>query len=377
MRNFYSVKNKYIFDTDMYLEEWEKYLDFSYDERVEKKSSLQSLAAYVRNLWQVFNEERKDLDKYYMDSAVGQKAYFAAFLLPNIERVFSLLSQNENAVIIEKILAEDQDELVLADFGAGPLSASVGFLAVLESILGYKPHIKVPKKIRIYAVDRSEKIVNMGKQLLEPALSDKNKVEIIWVTSAEKIPESVHIIFCANILNEIPEKHRLKTLKLVYSKLFANGALLILEPGQQVHAKNLGALRDDFFKCTDDCEIISPCAHQKSCPLSAKVLRKDWCWFRHSWNPPKSLALIDKLAKIDHHELNYSFLFLQKAPTVKASQFYARCVSDELHMKEDVQQKFLLCTADGVLEPIYFTAEESVEKNYYRGKRIEQTNPIV
>jgi len=163
----------------------------------------------------------------------------------------------------------------------------------------------------------------------------------------------------------------------------------------------LGNLRDEFIDSAEDCEIISPCAHKKSCPLSSKSTRKDWCWFRHAWNPPKTLSLIDKFSKVDHYELNFSYLFIQKNKVRSAEKYFARSVSDEfpIDVKGNKAQlnyfennlvsgekneflemashdnglnKILLCTNNGDLESAFVIADPN-EKEYRRGRRIKES----
>ncbi|APJ04837.1 small ribosomal subunit Rsm22 family protein [Silvanigrella aquatica] len=400
MRNFYEVEGKYFLDFSKYMEEWEDYLGIYLKDGSEKKGAAQSLAAHVQKLWNHFNQEREKLDKHYMESAIGLQSYVSSFLLPNIERVFSTLVKDENIFAIESLFHNENDELVIADFGCGPLSGSVAILALLEYMFKNNPRLQIPKKIFIYAIDRSEKIVDFGSKIIKKSEISESQIAVERITSPEKMVKQPQIVLCINIFNEIPEKHRLKTLNSLYSKMPQGGVVLIMEPGQEEHAKALGTLRDDFLQSSEDCEIISPCAHKKPCPLSSKSTRKDWCWFRHAWNPPKTLSLIDKYSKVDHYELNFSYLFFQKNKVKSAENYFARCVSDEFRVdlkgnkaqlsffennlvsgekseflemtKSDSDlNKILLCTNNGDLESAFVIADPN-EKEYRRGRRIKE-----
>lgn len=339
-----------------------------------------------------------------MESAIGLQSYVSSFLLPNIERVFSTLVRDENIFAVENIFKQEKDELIIADFGCGPLSGTVGILALMEYIFSKESSLVAPKKIVIYAIDRSEKIVEFGSKFIKKSAFNDTQFIIERLTSPEKITKNIDIALCINIFNEIPEKHRLKTLKSLFTKLNDSGLLLIMEPGQESHSKALGCLRDDFVENIKDCEIISPCAHKKPCPLSSRTNRSDWCWFRHAWNPPKTLSLIDKYSKIDHHELNFSYLFMQKNNIRSAELYFARCVSDEfaVNLKENKLQfnyfsnnlvsgdknefeemvsyeggihKILLCTDSGELESAFVIADPS-QKEYRRGRRIKEGSEL-
>jgi hypothetical protein len=91
MRNFYEVESKYFFNVQKYIENWENFVGLSNLDTTQEKRLSQSIASHVLNLWMSFNKDRKNLDKHYMDSSVNIKSYIASFLLPNIERVFSIL----------------------------------------------------------------------------------------------------------------------------------------------------------------------------------------------------------------------------------------------------------------------------------------------
>lgn len=404
MRNFYEIDGKNFFNVSTYIKSWEKYIGIYNKEGAENKEITQSLASHAKNLWIKFNQDRQNLEKHYMESSSTVQSYIASFLLPNIERVFSILVKDENISFIEKQLLKNNDELIITDFGCGPLSGSVGVLALLEYILSRKKNIVIPKKIIIYAIDRSEKIVEAGTNLIKNSKFTDVEIVIEKITSPEKITKQPHIVLCINIFNEIPIKHRLKTLMSLYLKTNPEGVILILEPAQEEHSKALGNLRDDFIKNVDDCDIISPCTHKKQCPLSSNTNRKDWCWFRHAWNPPNILSQIDKFSNIDHYELNFSYLFLHKNKYFSDEKYFARCVSDEFlisHSTNDTQlnyimknlisgeqneflemtkhnsgiNKILLCTNSGDLESAFVIADPS-QKPYRRGRKIKEKSEL-
>lgn len=404
MRNFYEVEGKLFLDIAKYVEEWENYLGIYDDNGGEKKSVAQSIASHVQNLWTQFNQDRSKFDKHYMESPGGLQAYISSFLLPNIERVFSILVRDENIFALESLFLKKRDELVITDYGSGPLSGSLGIITLLEYIFAKKNYLCVPDKIHIYAIDRSEKIVEFGAKLLKRAQINPENLVVERISSPEKMVKNADIILGINVFNEIPLKHRAKTLNSLYSKLNNGGVVLLMEPGQEEHAKSLGLLRDDFLSAHSDGQIVSPCAHSKPCPLSSNSSRKDWCWFRHAWNTPKAIALIDKFSKLDHYELNFSYLLIQKNTVQSAENFFARCVSDEFAIegkankaqieyfknnlvsgeKEEFLKmmdydgglnKILLCTNEGQLESAFVIADPS-QKEYRRGRRVKSDTEL-
>lgn len=365
MRNFYELHDTRFLNIQRYLAEWINKLDILTLNKEFNKLKLQSLGSLSQNLWKNFNIDRDEKnqvvkDKNYMDSPQGLQAYAASFLLPNIERVFSLLIKEENISALKNYFLNAKEEFVIVDFGAGPLSATIGFICVLEFLFMTNPNLIAPKKIKVLAIERSEKIFQYGFDLLQKSLLHNDLFTIERITSTEKVITNIDIALCVNIFNEIPAKHRLVNLANLYSKLNFNGTILIVEPGQEVHAKALGTLRNDFLKNAQDCEIISPCSHKNTCPLSTATSRTDWCWFRHGWNPPEALIEIEKFSKIDHHFLNFSYLFFVKSNIKINESFYSRVVSDKLQVhleKKSVQDYFKNNLIQGDMAEFLYAAE--------------------
>jgi ribosomal protein RSM22 (predicted rRNA methylase) len=397
MRNFYEMDTSFFIDIKKYLDNWCEKLQLKNKLGEYNKPQLQSLASQSQNLWDCFNSDREDFspvlkDKHYMENFLN--AYLASFLLPNIERVFSILVRDENILVLRNYFLVQREEFVIVDFGAGPLSATIGFLCALEYLFKTNSNLFLPKKIKIYAIERSEKIFQAGKTLLNSSIFELNNIQIEKITSTEKILTEIDFALCANVFNEIPLKHRLFNLLNIDKKLNLNGSILILEPGQDLHAKALGKLRNDYIAHVEDIQIVSPCSHKKTCPLSADLDRKDWCWFRHGWNQPEPLKEIEKYSKVDHHFLNFSYVFFCKSKTQMAETFYARVVSDKLNVnlqkrtafdyfKNNIEQgnideltimgrsqdlsKVLLCSGNGNLQSTIF--EEQDSEMFRRGVR--------
>ncbi|MGY3802873.1 small ribosomal subunit Rsm22 family protein [Pigmentibacter ruber] len=399
MRNFYEIESKLFINISNYMKDWESYLGIFDSNNTEKKATTQRIASHVQTLWNQFNQDRTKLDKHYMNTGDGFQAYIASFLLPNVERVFSTLVRDENIFAIESLFLTAKEEIVITDFGCGPLSGTIGILSVFEYLFSKNNNLVLPKRIHVNAIDRSDKIVEFGKKMLTKSLFENINISVEQLTSPEKVTKNSDIILGINVFNEIPMKHRGKTLNSLYAKLNNGGLLLIMEPGQEEHAKSLGTLRNEFISANKDGQIISPCAHKKSCPLSSETTRKDWCWFRHSWNTPKAISLIDKFSKLDHHELNFSYLFVQKNSVQSAETFFARCISDEFPIEikakspqieyfknnlvsgekeeflkmvefEGGLNKILLCTKEGELESAFVIADPT-QKPYRRGRRVK------
>jgi hypothetical protein len=385
MKNFYALDTPLYIDSKKYIDAWKK---FVYPQEKYDLKQIQSISSHIKNLWSQFNNtDEKKLDKHYMNDFFFE--YICFFLIPNIERTYSILSREENRTVFDSLLQEAvEKDIIVVDFGSGPLSASTGFLFAFDSFLNQNPHIKNTRKIKIWAIDRSERSIAGGRKLLEQSTTH---VEVIQATSIEKVTDQINIVLCANVLNEIPEKHKHKTFQSIFNRLSQDGTLLILEPGQQEHSKKLSALRDSLLEQNkDQIQIIAPCAHKKECPLKSD-LRKDWCWFKHYWDIPDFYEIFNKYTKIDHYFLNYSYLLTQKKPLSSVPPYFSRVVSDEMQVDLSIEspqqvyfknnlinmnqkefenilesqnqfKKVLLCTQDGNLESLLTQTDNALKR---------------
>ena len=301
------------------------------------EAQIQSIADHTQSLWSKFNTLRTELERDYMSIDKYLQAYIASFFIPNIERTRKILLNSRNLHQLEKIIA--RDIIHVLDFGSGPLSATVGLLVVLGELrnrLGVE-NFKC-KEIHICAVERSEKSFKKGLRLLEQSASKDIKLQISRATSIPK-DKKFNIIMAANVINELPEKHQKQTALIFAQSLDASSDNigLIVEPGQEIHSKNLSKIRD--FLCNTEelptLEIVAPCLHKKPCPLSPDSSRNDWCWFKTEFIAPDVLEKIDRKSKIHHSELAFSFIAfttnerLQNKHVGEVS--WALAVSDEMN----------------------------------------------
>ena len=345
MSSFHSVGGGQIFSPLLLLAAWEaeafgpRPLD-----TLPKETStaiLQSKSALVRKLWQNFNAERDSLDKYYMSDDKFFEAYLLAFFLPNIQRVFSLFMKSAHSSIIDDLL--NKDHINILDFGSGPLSGSIGIICALEHRIATRPDKKHRlKSISIVAIERALNAVECGRTLLEASISSELKIDVSALPSLDKYTVKSDISLCINAINEIPVKHRLKTAVQLFEATAPEKAILIMEPGQDIHARELGSLRDDLLNWaqnkSENISIISPCPHALECPLSSKMKRADWCWFQDNWDRPRSVLTLDRYTRLNHDELNHSFVLFQKSKQNKEAP-YARIVSSVFELNSDAAQR--------------------------------------
>jgi ribosomal protein RSM22 (predicted rRNA methylase) len=302
----------------------------------ERVATLQRIRAQAQQLWNHFNGPERSVPKHYMDDARFLNAYLGAFFLPNIQRLFSIFSERTAQSTLARMASTVRDEFHIIDFGAGPLSASIAALFAATH-WGLSDRVT----IRLTIIERSEKAFQAGKAILQAAITPSTTLEITRAPSLDKVEGVAHLVLAANVINELPEAHQLTTVRKLIEKTTTGGVLLVVEPGQDVHARRLGALRDAILSETPTLQIISPCLHAQPCPLSSASSRSDWCWFRAGWNRPKALRDIDFYTRLRHDELAFSFLCLQNSglPMMLRDELYARVVSDPVSLGASDKQK--------------------------------------
>jgi ribosomal protein RSM22 (predicted rRNA methylase) len=349
MSSFNSFEKYRYFNLDNFFSFWQGYVfgieDYNKLEEGKKRSETDKMRDRIKNLWLSFNEDRDEFRKKYSGTKKFIRAYISSFYLSNIQRVYSLLTQKSNLKELISTFENSGDTFTVLDFGAGPMSASLGLLFVLDQS-GMNLN---SKKIRILTVERSPQMIDSGIELLKSGFAAEPEIEFQNYSSALKVNEKCDFIICANVFNEIPLKHRFSNLETLLS--LSKGCLLITEPGQDVHSKALSSLRNEMIeKCKIPLNVISPCLHSKKCPLCTESDRTDWCWFNTPWRVPEQVALVDRITGLDHRQLNYSYLFLKTEKTSHPDKSY-RIVSDIINpVKKDNRNRFENWMRNNIIE---------------------------
>lgn len=320
------------------------------------ETALPELIAAVRGLWDRYNHERDLHRSNPVTEATGREGYLAAYFFPNIVRAAACLRASPEAMKALRALVFERAKkgapLRVLDYGAGPLSASLGLLFVLEDLL-LQEDAKSAPEVHIFAIDAHRELAEEGRDLLKGALLPRAKVKVaIGLEADMKDLEACDVVLAANVFNELPRRRRLTVGRQLAGLTAERGLMLWLEPGQDVHAKHLGLLRDEFLAAqAADAEkkaaaqkadpgksdsaatphtVLSPCTHAGPCPLSARTDRPDWCWFRAEWTVPELLRRLDKGTLLDHRSLAYSYVLFGKGLGAKTGT--ARVVSDPIFL---------------------------------------------
>jgi len=331
-----------IFNAADFVDCWEKHVIEVATGKTKNKSqesALQLLSDQTKNLWKSFTTNRSELDREYMSTDKFLSAYLASFLIPNIERTRHIFDAPRNAAFMLSLF--EKEELSILDFGSGPLSSSFGFIIALEQSLQKRSEKSHLKRLRIVAVERSEKAVQISSRWLKQHVLSSVELEVSRVTSIPNASD-FDVILASNVINEIPKKHQLSTVKSLlrcFQKSTPTQAcqLLILEPAQEEFAKGLSALRDEIIESSElsHIKIEGPCLHHSACPLSEKMKRRDWCWSKAQFVRPPFLIELDRRTDIDHSELAFSYLLLSNSADRVPPKAKALSVSDQMLLTGD------------------------------------------
>ncbi len=134
----------------------------------------------------------------------------------------------------------------------------------------------------------------------------------------------------------------------IRSRLRPGGWLLLVEPALKVTSERLERLRDQVAQ-ENHWRIVAPCLHRESCPLLPSG--EHWCHEVRSWDPPRSVVLLNRHLARSIQTLKYSFLALTAAAEVPAGE-PAEANSDRFRLISpvaEVKGRLIAagCAADG------------------------------
>lgn len=354
--------------------------------RAAAEALARSLAPNVRQLWATFNTERSAGLPDYMSAATFSDAYLAAYTLPNVVRIYSLLRSSR---ALSKMFASEHpgntlpqqrqpkvkvagkgnahrptprlsttdtnkdtnttrgnSTLVMVDYGAGPLTATLASaLALAEGIASRPPAQRQNCTLVSMVVEPSHEAWKNGLHLLSALRNDLSawgvEVEVRRLPAAavraalqeqaatpDWAAQGIQLFVAANVLNELSSPDKRELYRTLVAALDRGAQALVVEPGQDIHARRLAAFRDKLLAEQRNVVVSDPCPHSLQCPLGPTSGRSDWCWFRVPQPLPDSdwIRNIDKHTGLKHDELNYSFAVFGLRPerTPDTTQMRAR-----------------------------------------------------
>lgn len=351
-----------------------------------KPSQLKELPYACRELSEYLTTEREMLSRPYWTSPRLVSAYMHYFMVWNLIRLCKLFPQINLGTLPQKC--------TFVDLGTGPLTIP------LALFLSRKDLHK--KEITFICADIAPQPLQIGKNLFEKlrqilAPGCAWKIEIVRAPN-HKVLRQIHtpvsLITMGNVLNEGDEKKKISTFEQIQNLydnacqvLDENGKIFVVEPGTRQGARMIQILRtlvteemqeideeedfeeisfaenafagNDFDEEKEEApfQIISPCPHAVSCPLTKQAHKQNaWCHFNtKTASIPRELKELSKKAGLDKESVSLSFLYLAKRKLAEKlvkqeqSEHKARIVSDTIILPRYKGKAHYACHEKGLL----------------------------
>jgi ribosomal protein RSM22 (predicted rRNA methylase) len=345
-----------------------------------------SIYPHINKLSTNFNRlESKIVSSYWNTSQNPSNlrlAYFLNFMPCNAFRNASIWEELRRMGFCWDITT---DTLRVLDFGSGPGSASFGLTLALM-------HEKFNMKVALLDQDHSNlKLASHWGNYFSRKLGIKIQFQSfqkkIALNQASLLPSAApmfHIWMMSFVLNELYEQEPdLNTIaqKLIQSwddHLHQEGIVIIVEPALKEQSRKLLELRKMLlqqFGKNPSYQVLTPCLGHQGCQALSNT--SDWCHEEVLFMRPAYLKLMDRITKLNHQSLAFSYLTIIKSKRprreilqkFKKSDYLARLVSPSHKQQSDWE--FFLCTPDGKKR----TRMKKINPQPERGDII--TNPVL
>lgn len=123
--------------------------------------------------------------------------------------------------------------------------------------------------------------------------------------------EKHDLVIAANVLAELNTHESQSLLDSLAHIVSPGGYLLLLEPGQQQHTRQLMRLRDRVISEHSSLIPQFPCLRADSCPMLSDSTT-DWCHDTLEWRQPPLKAQFDHLLGFNKHRIKYAAFLFQR-----------------------------------------------------------------
>ena len=285
----------------------------------------------------IIDESQNISKKYRENNGTGEKlvtrqseaiAYAISRMPATCCAVYSALSKilKNNSFNIKNIL----------DVGAGTGSAT---WAIKELI----------KVNQIICLERENEMRKIGSRLMRGCEGLKNIEWKEFDITKDELNQKADLIVTSYVINELKPEDRRNAIKKMWNA--TNQILLIIEPGTPEGFKHILEARNILL--AENAEIISPCPHNKKCPINTET---DWC----SFYVRVSRGWIQRQAKngeLGYEDEKFSYIAVSKTPIKQENSIILR---HPQIAKGYVKVK--LCTKNGIEEKTYSKKDKEIYK---------------
>ena len=242
-----------------------------------------------------FTEDRAELPKNYFNKKEYRSAYLLYFVLINAAKVWKCLEQLTSL--------PRKGPLKILDLGCGPgtasLTASFFFKDRPLEVFGLEQNSHVQKD----ALGLWKKIATTD-QRLQIKTVDLHSKNVIHFLKEQKF----NLVIAANFLSELRFDERVALSRAILEN---TQNFIIIEPALQKTTRDLMMLRDKILE-NGWGHVLSPCLHQKNCPMLADN-KRDWCHFYFDWKCPHVIRQVDEIIRNKHDYLKMAYMIFQCA----------------------------------------------------------------
>jgi ribosomal protein RSM22 (predicted rRNA methylase) len=152
---------------------------------------------------------------------------------------------------------------------------------------------------------------DLAQRLISSWDINSNLLEVTMRPTLESTDDSHDLVVAANVLAELDAYQSQSLLDSLAHTVSPGGYLLLLEPGQQLHTRQLMRLRDRVISEHSSLTPVFPCFRADSCPMLSQS-PTDWCHDTLEWRQPPLSAQFDHLLGFNKHRIKYAAFLFQR-----------------------------------------------------------------
>jgi hypothetical protein len=317
----------------------------------------------IQELWDVFNIDRRQINRYLSDPKKQAVAYLIGFHLANMARLQMVLERSESRHnVFNKLLSNKDRTFEIYDFGCGTGAMA---LTMAQSLIGRGLPAK-SLKVNLYDIRKA--FVDSAKLGFEETFGDdvalrseKNPLEVVFRNltkiKTEKREHHTDIFLFGYVWNELMRSRTEQNFAKRFLKHIKgtgqSSVVILLDSANQSVARETMELRDDLINYRYN--AVYPCPSPTMlCPMLERS--KDWCYSEARWELPPAQQWLDWKMEINHQVFSTGgYLFtsddLRKTKDNEANTLVVvgrPTVKTLKHTYGKDQAEYLLCTTAGL-----------------------------
>lgn len=219
------------------------------------------LGRSIRVLWEDLTSEKERRTAEYLSAPAHASSYLRYFLPWNLMRLCMLLPT---------LPLQLEEGASVLDLGSGPLTLPIALYLS-------RPDLRA-KRLTLYCVDKTEKILDQGKQVFESLCAKTAgalppwRLVLLHQSIGDPVPERVDLVTAANVFNEFFWKSKAPlgmrasmTARQLLGFLKGSGSVFLMEPGDPRSGAFISALRAALNSF--GAPPAAPCPHAYACPF--------------------------------------------------------------------------------------------------------------